>query len=514
MAGDGPFEDSAASESGWPGEDADRPAGARDPAKLLGMLASTVESLLSAQTWRWSPDDVSETIITVHEVVAQLSALRGLALVEARTRGPAGRVGASDLAGWLAERLLLPQFEANRMVAQARDLFESPYRATGEALATARISPSHAQVIVECMRAMPADLPDAVRVQAELFLVEQAGLMDWKRLKKAAIKLREQLTAVDTSPGGDDPHEDGRTGEHSRSSNRRRTSNTSSNDGSAGSESGEAGGNGAGGNADEPPGRTGGGTTSGRDPRAARSLTFSDTSNGTTVIHGELDAESAALLRTALDALSAPAPAQNGERDPRSPARRRADALVEFVRRALSANVGPAAGGTRPHLNVTISWETLFAHAAEPGMTDWGLPLPREVIKRICCDAEVTRIILDPNGVPLDVGRSERIVPTNMRRALVNRDQMCTFPHCDRPPSWCQAHHVKTWLEGGLTKLDNLVLLCDHHHDRVHQEKWEIVMSEDRRPSFIPPAFIDPQRRPRRNPNCQPLPDLFGDTRR
>ncbi|MCK9925440.1 hypothetical protein MXD61_26805 [Frankia sp. AgPm24] len=58
--------------------------------------------------------------------------------------------------------------------------------------------------------------------------------------------------------------------------------------------------------------------------------------------------------------------------------------------------------------------------------------------------------------------------------------------------------------------MTNLVLLCGQHHSQVHREHWQIVMGEDRRPSFIPPAFIDPQRRPRRNPYSQPLPDIFS----
>ncbi|CAO5174156.1 hypothetical protein FAIPA1_370055 [Frankia sp. AiPs1] len=54
------------------------------------------------------------------------------------------------------------------------------------------------------------------------------------------------------------------------------------------------------------------------------------------------------------------------------------------------------------------------------------------------------------------------------------------------------------------------MLLCERHHGRVHREGWEIVVEEDRRPTFIPPASIDPLRRPRRNPYSQPPPDLFS----
>jgi hypothetical protein len=78
-------------------------------------------------------------------------------------------------------------------------------------------------------------------------------------------------------------------------------------------------------------------------------------------------------------------------------------------------------------------------------------------------------------------------------------DGGCAFPGCPRPPAWCIAHHIQHWADGGRTDLDNLVLLCDHHHRVVHHHGWDITMAADRRPDFRPPAWIDPDRQPRRN---------------
>lgn len=47
-------------------------------------------------------------------------------------------------------------------------------------------------------------------------------------------------------------------------------------------------------------------------------------------------------------------------------------------------------------------------------------------------------------------------------------DKGCSFPGCDRPPSWCQAHHIRHWIDGGVTDIDNLTLLCERHHHVVH----------------------------------------------
>jgi hypothetical protein len=97
-----------------------------------------------------------------------------------------------------------------------------------------------------------------------------------------------------------------------------------------------------------------------------------------------------------------------------------------------------------------------------------------------------------------DVGRASYTVPAPMRRALIVRDKGCAFPGCDRPPSWCAAHHIVHWADGGATALHNLVLLCDAHHSLAHTEDWQIRIV-DGHPEFIPPRWLDPHRKPLRN---------------
>jgi hypothetical protein len=457
------------------------------PGRLV-MIDGEVDGLLADETWRLSDDELELLMEEVHGLAARLVAVRGRLHVEAFTRGFATRHGAGDLAAWLRDRFALATFEARRQVSLARDL-DGPCRATGAALAAGLISLDHAWVICQGMRSLSAEISAEERARAERILLDNARSLDPHRLVKVAAHLREQLTRVDPSPGGDDPDADSRTGEH---------------DGRGRRGSGPAGDTGGG---DTGAGGSGG---DGPDPARARRLTFTDTAHGTTLINGELDAEGAALLRTALDGLSAPRPAADGTLDSRSPAQRRADALVELVGRALNADTVPASGGTRPHLVVTIPWNTLLAAGAEPAVTSWGQPLPRGVLNRLSCDAEVTRILLDPAGSPLDVGRSTRTVPPQLRRALIVRDRGCSFPGCDRPPSWCQAHHVIPWTRDGATALHNLVLLCPHHHRTVHHDGWEIVFDECQRPAYIPAHRIDPRGRPRRNPYSQALPDLLS----
>ena len=70
-------------------------------------------------------------------------------------------------------------------------------------------------------------------------------------------------------------------------------------------------------------------------------------------------------------------------------------------------------------------------------------------------------------------------MPRPLFHALVLRDRHCRYPGCDRPPTWCQAHHVHHWRHGGPTSLDNTVLLCDRHHHLIHQPGWHTTMHPD-----------------------------------
>jgi hypothetical protein len=116
-----------------------------------------------------------------------------------------------------------------------------------------------------------------------------------------------------------------------------------------------------------------------------------------------------------------------------------------------------------------------FDPCAPPGgTTDWGDILPSATLRRLACDAAINRVVLGPGDVPLSAGRRLRLPTPAMRRVLVARDRGCRFPLCDRPPAWTQAHHIRSWIDGGPTDLGNLILLCGHHHRRVHEDGWQL----------------------------------------
>ncbi len=147
-------------------------------------------------------------------------------------------------------------------------------------------------------------------------------------------------------------------------------------------------------------------------------------------------------------------------------------------------------------------------------------PLDPETCRRLACDGAVTRVLVTRHPThhhdgpaamgglaarlqaaatrlppalggaptqPLEVGRTSRVVTAAQRAALVVRDGGCVVAGCDRPPAWCEAHHLRHWLHGGPTDLANLALLCRAHHRAVHEGGWRLTRDPDGRLAATPP---------------------------
>jgi hypothetical protein len=191
-------------------------------------------------------------------------------------------------------------------------------------------------------------------------------------------------------------------------------------------------------------------------------------------VSGWVDVESGERLRAVLD----PGPPLPG--DTRSAAARRADALMDVVNGASG----------RPDIIVHVTADTLLGttSAGDDGVADpsrtplggitqtsYGTFLTSDEVGQLACDASITRIVFDSESQPLDVGRTRRLVTPALRAAVTARDMRCVFPGCERPPQWCDVHHLVTWANGGRTAIRNLVLLCRHHHSLVHRAGWIIT---------------------------------------
>ncbi|MEO8851837.1 MAG: DUF222 domain-containing protein, partial [Allobranchiibius sp.] len=129
---------------------------------------------------------------------------------------------------------------------------------------------------------------------------------------------------------------------------------------------------------------------------------------------------------------------------------------------------------------VTVDYNTLLDGLRDAGNLPTFLPgvghstdgdyLDPGTLRRLACDADLIPIVLGGGSEPLDVGRAKRLFTGGLRTAITHRDKHCTFPHCDRPPHWCDAHHVTPWWCGGATTLTNAALLCARHHTIVHRD--------------------------------------------
>jgi hypothetical protein len=245
-----------------------------------------------------------------------------------------------------------------------------------------------------------------------------------------------------------------------------------------------------------------------RDETALRALSclrLSPMDNGMLRVSGQLDPEAGAVLTAALDPLTAPHPAtpnrtaadpwatnpdrtgndingngngNNGSRssscdpktgrDLRPPERRRAEALVELCRRAAAAG-GAAPATTKAQIVVTIEHDTLKNALRGARHTLDGTVLSPQSVRKLACDASIIPMVLGSKSQPLDVGPTKRLVTPALLAALWVRDKTCTFPSCGRPAQWCDAHHVRHWIDGGATALLNMALLCGYHHTYVHQ---------------------------------------------
>ena len=203
------------------------------------------------------------------------------------------------------------------------------------------------------------------------------------------------------------------------------------------------------------------------DPTDQRSLTLVQHPDSTWTLGGTLDAVGGEKVATTLEAIAA---AGRCEGDTRTRAQRHADALVQLCDLALASGQVPLLRTVKPHLVVIIDHTDLADPHTGQGAatTGTGAAISAARARWIACDGAVTRIVMGPGSAPIDVGRTQRLIPPHLRRALDVRDRGCVFTGCTAPTWWCDAHHLLEWANGGETSLENSALLCERHHTKVH----------------------------------------------
>ena len=227
-----------------------------------------------------------------------------------------------------------------------------------------------------------------------------------------------------------------------------------------------------------------------------------------------LPALHADMLETVIEGLSAPRRTNASIHDVEpdgdasmvlSRDRRWGIALCELIEH-LPTDALPQHGGLAATLTVTIDHERLKTELATATLST-GTDITAAQARRLACNAGILPMVLDGPSRVLDLAPTTRLFDQHQRLALAQRDGGCCWPDCDRPPAWCEAHHLKPYSHGGPTTINNGALFCFYHHHRLHAGDWTAHLAPDNTVELIPPVSIDPHRQPRRNTrHVQPQP--------
>ena len=200
------------------------------------------------------------------------------------------------------------------------------------------------------------------------------------------------------------------------------------------------------------------------------SLNHSQTLGGRWVTNGTFDPEAGTVIATALAA------ADSGDLNS-PPAQRRAEALATICEFFLNNHTSTSPRRNRPQVNLVINADDLQPGdgTASSDSTVYTSRFDAATTSMYLCDCGINRVVADKiagaTSRILNLGRTTETVSPGQRTALAIRDRHCRWPGCDRPPSWCHAHHIWWWTRGGPTDLDNLTLLCSRHHHLVHRDQ-------------------------------------------
>jgi hypothetical protein len=184
------------------------------------------------------------------------------------------------------------------------------------------------------------------------------------------------------------------------------------------------------------------------------------------------------------------------ESDERTTEQIAADSFVGMIRLAVDADPGTMFGSRRPAVRVVVSERALASRTGAGRLEDHDESISIETVERLVCDVGIIGLSFDDDGQCMNVGRTQRLFTERQRIALAVRDGGCAVAGCDRPPSWCEAHHIVQWKrDEGRTDVADGILLCRRHHLMVHNNGWEIIR-KGAEYWLIPPKSVDATQTP------------------
>ena len=213
-----------------------------------------------------------------------------------------------------------------------------------------------------------------------------------------------------------------------------------------------------------------------------RTVRMSDTADGGFAFSGLLYGTAAEAARTAIHAFRKPdTPGEH-----RTPDQRNADAFEQLCEVALRAGEAPTQHGVRPHLLVIVEEAELLRGDGTARLAHSGQPITMSSLQHLLSDCEVSRLVRDAAGTPIEASEGVRTVPRGLWRALLARDGGCTWHGCDAPPSWCDVAHGHTaFRRGGILSPANAALLCRRHHRRFDANDDIMLVIEGDQVSYV-----------------------------
>jgi hypothetical protein len=423
--------------------------------EAIGGIRAGVDALLKSGLSALSPLELTELFAELETERRRLEAVDHQFVAEVRERHLCGEYAAGSVPELLIDLLRLSPPEAKRRAVSARDLgprhgmsgepLEPIFPVVAAAEAAGEISSEHARTVMRIVDAIPVALQAEHQAAVEASLVEFARKMNPVTVAQLGQQIIAHLDPDGAEPRAEEQHRRRDFGLHKRA-------------------------------------------------------------DGSGTPYGYLTPEALAVWSAILDSLSAPQPeSADGERDDRSAGQRRHDALLEAGRRLLRSGELPDSGGV-PVTIVAHLDETQLRERTGYATTGSDDQMPVSDLLELATEAEIVSVLFDPSGGISSYGRARRLASCGQRQALAARDRGCSFPGCTRPPAWCEAHHVIAWIDGGPTDLSNLCLVCSFHHREFERRGWQVIMTSGL-PEWVPPPWLDPDRRPRRN-TAHHLPEI------
>ena len=213
-----------------------------------------------------------------------------------------------------------------------------------------------------------------------------------------------------------------------------------------------------------------------RERRSAR--IFESPETGMFVLSGQFDQITGTRIATALTAKERELWHREDPNARRTPQQRMADALAELV-------CEPGDGKTQgTNLLVIADYDVIKQELINARLAD-GSPIPIGELRLLARDADILPSIFDAKTQNMWLGRQRRTASEAQRVALMARDEGCVC--CKANPLWCKAHHIIWWSKDGPTDLDNLLLVCDDCHKKIHLHGWTVHQHPKTRKYYLKP---------------------------